>query len=81
MLEVVKMVPDCLFDIYTPNSEVVRIVFGRNNIINSIIEDGGALYQANKCKYDVAITLSISSEINWLNLEKLSKKIYSLLIR
>ena len=31
------MVPDCLFDIYTPNSEVVRIVFGRNNIINSII--------------------------------------------
>lgn len=74
IIELINMAPGCFIDTYSPNAEIVKTVFGQNPTINRIIEDGGATYQVNKYRYDVAITLSVNAEVDWLNLESLSHK-------
>ena len=73
-LELVKMASDCQVDIYTPNSKIVNSIFGNYRNLNQIIMDSGAIYEAYKGKYDVAIKLFFNVELDVINEKYLEGK-------
>lgn len=73
-MELVSMEPNCYIDIYCPGiSTVVHSFYSDQKNLNSIFDDGGALYASQHKKYDLSLTLSFMMEVDSVNYERLKE--------
>ena len=73
-MEIVSMEPNCHIDIYCPGiSQVVHSFYGDQKNLNTVFDDGGALYASHHSKYDLSLTLSFMMEVDNFNYERVKE--------
>lgn len=72
-VELVKLMPDCNIDIYSPTAEkIVYPLYREQKNLNAAIEDGGAMYRNYMEKYDLSITVSVMIHIDVFNYDAMA---------
>lgn len=73
-MEIVSMEPNCHIDIYCPGiSQVIHSFYSDQKNLNTVFDDGGALYASHQKKYDLSLTLSFMMEVDNFNYERVKE--------
>lgn len=73
-LELVRMLPEAMIDIYAPGgSKFIPSIYEDQENFNCVVDDGGALYAENKKKYTLAISVFRLIEVDYIDYFALEK--------
>ena len=68
VMEIVKMLPEALIDIYAPGgSDFIPSLYSDMKEFNCAVDDGGGQYVENKNKYTVAMSVFRMIEVDYIN--------------
>ncbi len=71
--ELVKLMPDCHIDIYSPTAEtIIYPLYHDQKNLNAAIEDGGVLYTKYMEQYSLSISVSVMIKIDSFNYKALA---------
>ena len=80
--EFVRLIPDCIMDIYSPYaSHFINAIYKGHPNLGSIIDDGGEIYRTNMRKYCVSIDVSHLLSVDYFDevkTESISKNIVNI---
>lgn len=63
----VRIMPECQIDIYTPNGDNIRSLYADIKNIKNIFDDAGALYFSQYKHYLLAVEVFFLLKVDWLN--------------
>lgn len=73
-VELTRMAPNALIDIYAPNADkFIYSIYNDQPALNAIVNDGGALYARNSKKYALAMSIFYMINIDYINYEKIAQ--------
>ena len=72
--EIVRIVPNCLIDIYAPNaSYYIKSIYGNHPNLNIVVDDGGAVYAKNVSQYALSMKVFFMLQIDYVNFDRIEK--------
>lgn len=70
--EIVKLIPDCLIDIYAPNGEqYIPFIYTDQSNLNMVVSNNGISYMQNKNKYSVALSVFYMIKVDYIDMVSL----------
>ena len=71
-MEIARRALDAKIDIYSANgSKFISTLYSDQPQLNNVIDDGGILYNLNRDKYTIAMSVSYMVQVDYVNQEKL----------
>jgi len=72
--EIIKIVPNCLIDIYAPNAnEYIKSIYGEHPNLNMVVDDGGAVYAQNSNQYALSMKVFFMLQIDYVDFRKIEE--------
>lgn len=73
-IELVRLLPDVLVDIYAPGGlKFIPSLYSDQHSLNCVVDDGGGLYFENKTKYTLALSVFRLIEVDYIDFTVLEK--------
>lgn len=81
-IELVRLLPEALVDIYAPGgSKFIPYLYSDQNNFNCVVDDGGGKYFANKTKYTLALSVFRLIEVDYVNFSELEEHNHTFVVK